>query len=130
MLSVCRAKEFRYVGRQTPDALDEAMGTLGTGFGPDDVSFRRAVGEHEPAGGVGAVGFNDVGGIHGILLGFRHLLDGADGDGFAGFLVNSASFAVLFGHRDLCRGNPAAIFALVGLMHDHALREQALEGFP
>ncbi len=39
-----------------PDALDEAVGALDAGVGPFHVALGRAVGEHEPARRVGAVG--------------------------------------------------------------------------
>ncbi len=40
---------------EAPDALDEPPGPLNAGFRPDHVALGRAIGQHEPAGAVGAL---------------------------------------------------------------------------
>jgi len=65
-------------GDGVPDAPDEPPGAFDAGVGPLDIALGRRVGEHEPARGIGAVGFEDGHRIHHVLLGFRHLGGGDD----------------------------------------------------
>ena len=111
--------------RQT--TLQEPGGPLGTGLGPLDIALRRAVGQHEPAGSVGTKAVDDVGGVDGVLLRLRHLLDGADLDRRAGRKQPRLAGADLLDDLDVSRRQPFAGLRLVGLVHHHALREQAAE---
>ncbi|MNW09746.1 hypothetical protein D3C71_2068200 [compost metagenome] len=70
-----RAKRFRRLADQTPDALNEAMGAFDAGLGPDDVAIGRRIGKHEEARGIGAVGGDDIVRVDDVLLRLRHLLD-------------------------------------------------------
>ena len=96
-------------------------------LGPDHVALGRRIGEHEPAGGVGAVGLHDVARVDGVPLRLRHLLDGADLDRLAGGGIDRLAAAAILADLHLGRARPAAVAAAIGLVHDHALGEQAGE---
>ena len=111
---------------QSPEPLHEAVRAFDAGLGPDHVAVGRRIRQHEPARRIGAVAGDDVVGIDDILLRLRHLLDRADLDRRAVRDQRRAALAVDLLDLDLGRRHPA-VRALVGLVHDHALREQALE---
>ena len=112
---------------QPPQPLHEAPGALHAFLGPDHVALGRRVRQHEPARGVGAVGGDDVVGVDGVLLRLRHLLDRADLDRLAGRGEHGASRVARAFDLDLGRLDPVAVLRAVGLVHHHALREQAGE---
>ena len=113
---------------QAPQAVDEARATLDPRFGPRQVAFGRAVGQHEPAHCVGAIGVDDGVGVDHVLLRLGHLDDAADLDRAAICLEQRAfGFAADLVRREVERLAP--VLAAVGLMRDHALREQRGEGF-
>ena len=64
---------------QPPQPVQIAPGAVDAGLGPLEVALGRAVGQHEQARGVGAVGLDDLGRIDRVALGLAHLLDAADG---------------------------------------------------
>ena len=107
------------------------MRAFDAGFGPDDVTVRRRVRENEEASRIGAVGADDVIGVDDIFLRLRHLLDRAD----LGFLATGQEIcpacSVGFFDPQINRSHPFALEAFadaIGLMHDHALGEETLEG--
>ena len=108
--------------------LHIARGALYAFFTPDHIAFGGRIREHEPAGGVGAEGFNDVVGVHHIAFGFRHLLDGADSDLGAALEHGGAASTRARLDLDVAGLHPLAIRSLIGLVNHHALGEQALEG--
>ena len=119
-----RRRGFRH---QAPDALHEAMRAFDAGLGPDHVALRRRIRQHEPARRVGAVAGDDVVGVDDVLLRLRHLLDRRRSRPACRRraarrvrLPSTSSTLTSAGVTQPSR-------ALVGLVHDHALREQALE---
>ena len=108
------------------DAGEVLVSGLGPGGGPFDVTFRRAVGEDEPARGVGAVLVDDRDGIDDVVLGFRHFGGGDDFDLGAIFEEPLAVAQV-----DVFRVviDRAAIGALgpIDRVRDHALGEERVE---
>jgi hypothetical protein len=75
-----------HLGGEAPDAGEVAVRGLGPGGGPFDVAFGRAVGQDEPARGVGAVGRDDAHRVDDVLLRLRHLGGGDDLHRLAGGL--------------------------------------------
>ncbi len=73
-----------------PDAVDQPPGALDPGGGPLHVALGRRVRQDEQAGGVDAIGVDDVGRRHDVLLRLRHLLDVADDHRLAGLDVRHA----------------------------------------
>ena len=114
---------------QPPQPLHEARRALHPLVAPDHVAVGRRIRQHEPARNVGAVGGDDVIGIDGVAFRLRHLLDGADGDLFAGIDQAGATAIAAGLDPDLGRRHIAAVGLLIGLVHHHALREHAGKGF-
>ena len=125
-LGVDAVEDGRGFRHQPPDALHEAVRAFDAGLGPDHVALGRRIRQHEPARRVGAVAGDDVVGIDHVLLRLRHLLDRADLDRRAVGDQRRAALAVDLLDLHVGRRHPA-VRTLVGLVHDHALREQALE---
>ena len=121
--------DARDLAIEPPQPLHETPGALHAFLGPDHVALGWRVGEHEPARGVGAVSFDDVVGVDDVLFRLRHLLDRADFERFAGCRQPGAARFTHAFHGDIGRLDPVAALRLVGLVHDHALREQAGERF-
>ena len=109
---------------QTPQPVRKPPGAGNTGFAPVEVAFRRAVGQHEPARGIGAIGADDVFRVDDVLFRFRHLLGTTDGHRHARLSMDQG-VALSFDH--VGRLDPGAGFVLVGFVADHALGEQARE---
>ena len=113
---------------QPPQPVGEAPGALHAALGPFDVALGRRIRQHEPARHVGAVGRHDVVGVDGVPLRLRHLLDAADLDRLAGGeqrrAARSPSAPSIFTSAGVTH-SPFAL--LIGLVHHHALREQAGE---
>src|ERR1700724_4159802 len=65
---------------EPPQSLNEPPRALHALFGPDYVTFRRRIREHEPACRVCPECADDVIRIDGVALRLRHLLDRADLD--------------------------------------------------
>ena len=112
---------------QAPQALDLLERALNAVLGPDDVALGRRIRQHEPARRVGAVGRDDLVGIDGVALRLRHFLDRADLDRLVareekGAARLSARFDANLGGR-----KPLAVRVAIGLVHHHALGEQAGE---
>ena len=85
-------------------------------------------GEHEPSRRVGAVGRDDLVRIDGVAPGLRHFLIRADLDRLiAGKKKGAAGVPVRF-DAHFGRRQPLALLAAIGLMHHHALGEEAGEG--
>ena len=108
---------------QTPDALRKPAGAFDAGLGPFDIALGRGVRQHEPARDIGAVGRNDPVRVDRVLLGLRHLLDGAGFDMPAGRRLDPVIVTLL----DRAGLQPAAVRCAVGLVRHHALREEARE---
>src|SRR5262249_14932482 len=89
----------------------------------------RAVGQHEPARGVGAVIVDDLVGVDDVLLRLGHLLRTADLDralvGDAHDVAGPPLFA--WAALDLLGQQPGAVAGAIGLVADHALGEQPFE---
>ena len=66
---------------QSPKTLHKTPAALNARFGPFQIAFRRAVGKHEPADGIGTILVNNVIRIDDVFLGLRHLLDAASNCG-------------------------------------------------
>ncbi len=112
---------------EAPDAGEVAVGGLGAGGGPFDVALGRAVGQDEPAGGVGAVAGDDVLGVDDVLLRLRHLGERADLDRSA---VGEPGARLVADHLGGLAPDRAAlgVAGRVGLVGDHALGEERVEG--
>ena len=111
---------------QPPQSLDKARAAFNSRLGPRQVTLGRAVGQHEPAHRIGAVIGNDVFGVDDVLLRLGHLDDLADLHRQAIGLQRRAIAAALdFGGAEIDFAR--AILAAVGLVRDHALREEAGE---
>ena len=110
---------------QPVNALDEPPAAFRPGIGPFNVAFRRGVRQHEPADGVGAVIGDDGLRRDHILFRLGHFLGRADRDLRIGAEVKCFAVALF----NFVRRHPAAIRVLVGLVTDHALREEAGERF-
>src|SRR5690606_16176902 len=112
---------------QSPYTLHEAPSALNALLGPLNIAFRRAVGQHEPARGIGTVRLNDVGRIDCVLLRLRHLLDRADLHFVAGGYLDGSSNTVTVLSADVRRRQPSAALGTIGLVGNHSLGEKALE---
>ena len=115
------AQGFEVAGDQTPEALGETPGAFGTGVGPLHIALGRAVGQDEPAGGISTIFLDDRGGVDHIAFRFRHGFDGTDGDEFAGFDMDGGAVGEFY----FLGEEPATVFAFIGLVRHHALREEA-----
>ena len=83
--------------------------------------------EDAQARGVDPVGVGHVGGRDHVALRLRHLLDVADRHRLASRLQPRAPRAALRDDLHFARFHPFAVLASVGLVRDHALREEARE---
>ena len=108
---------------QAPQALHKAPATLNACFRPLQIAFGRAVGQHEPAHGICAILVNNVIGIDDILFGLGHLLDAACNCWRTA--VDNCPYVAFAAH--LVGAQPCALCVLIGLVRDHALREQRRE---
>jgi len=114
---------------QTPQPLDEAPAAFDSSFGPGQIALRRAVRQHEPADRIGAVFGDDLVRVHDVLLGLRHFDNAADLDRCAiCFERRALGSPLYFGRAEEHRLAVLGVLALVCLVRDHALREQAGEG--
>ncbi|MNL29430.1 hypothetical protein D3C87_1511110 [compost metagenome] len=114
---------------QPPDALLETARAFDPRFGPLHVAFRRRVGEHEPARGVGAIAADNLIRIDDVLLGLAHLFDRANGNRRAGDGMAGAALVAIGLQHHFGRIDPFALVVAIGLVGHHPLGEQALEGF-
>ena len=100
------------------------------GFGPDHITLRGRIREHEEAGGVSAIAVDYVVGINNILLRLRHLFDRTDGESLACRGMTGLALAIDLLDHHIGRGDPfslAAIVGTIGLVNHHTLREQSAE---
>ena len=122
----CGGSCARRSRRRGAHALHEAAGAGDAGLRPDHVALGRAVGEHEPARAVRTPAGDDVVRIDEVLLRLRHLLGCAD-DGRRARAISMARRLALALDAHVSRQQPAAVLGAVGLVRDHALREQRRE---
>ena len=109
-----------------PKALHEAPGTLRALVGPDHVAVGRRIRQHEQPRRVGAIARDDVVGVDRVLLRLRHFFDRADND-FEIVLDQKGAAAVVAGLDADVGGRDPAVWAFIGLVHHHALGEEAGE---
>ena len=102
---------------------------LNAGLGPDDVALGRRIGQHEPSRRVGAVGRDDLVRIDGVALGLRHLLVRADLDRLVAGKEKGAAVVPVRFDANFRGREPLAVLAAIGLVHHHALGEEAGERF-
>ena len=116
-----------------PEATEEAVRAFRTRVAPRRALVRRTGEHHERARGVGAEPGDDVARLDDVVLALRHLLGAAVGHRLAvlarGDGHRTALVVVL--DVDLGRVEPALpagrVLAVVAVVGQHALREQALE---
>src|SRR5271165_4776306 len=121
--------KIRDVADQTPKALNKFCRTLHPLLRPNDVSVRRRIGKHEPAGRIGSVSSDNVVGIDGVAFRFRHLFDAADFDWTTIVKRKSLALRTILIEPYLRRRKPGAACGTIGFVHDHSLGEQSCEWF-
>ncbi len=109
----------RAVGGQPPQPVDVTPNAFDAGVGPFEIALGRAVRQEIEPRGIGAVALGDGFEADHVLLRLRHLFAAADGDSVRHRAVRPAGH--LFGEQPVAGPVP------IGLVADHALREQAGE---
>src|SRR6202030_3415150 len=109
---------------EPPQTLDEFRGALHAFLGPDDIPLGRRIRKHEPARSIGAIGRYNVVGIDRVALRFRHFFDRADRDFLAAIDVEGVPTIGPRLDPDVGWINPLASLRTIGLVDNHALREE------
>jgi hypothetical protein len=84
--------------------IDEAPRSFNPCFGPFQIAFGRAVGQHEPAHGIGAILVHNIVWIDDILFGFGHFLDAAKRDRLSSATMSPPTWVTSPGESQLPSG--------------------------
>ena len=116
---------------QPPHSTEKAIGALDAGIAPLQILLGRRRKEGKQAGRVGAIGGDEMLGIHDVLLRLRHLLYAALHDRRADLhsLTLRAPPPLLVGPHHFTGGQPTMRLAAIRLLGHHPLRQQTRKRF-